>query len=72
MINLHFHLFSQSLTKYSQLLITNNALREDIGSLLQTQAAFRKQYNNIKHLISLGKKTATEIVHSATTSYQTG
>lgn len=61
-----------SLKKYNQLLIANNALREDISSLLQTQAAFRKQYNNIKHLISMGKKTVAEIVHSATTSYQTG
>lgn len=61
-----------SLSKYNQLLIANNALRDDINSILQTQAAFRKQYSHIKHLISMGKKTISEVVHSATTSYQTG
>ncbi|GIY62481.1 coiled-coil domain-containing protein 63 [Caerostris darwini] len=61
-----------SLHKYNQLLVSNKAVRDDINSLLLTQSSFRRKYSNIKHLLALGKKTLSEVVHSATVSYQTG
>ncbi|GFU13771.1 coiled-coil domain-containing protein 63, partial [Nephila pilipes] len=61
-----------SLHKYNQLLVSNKALRDDITSLLLTQSSFRRKYSSIKRLLALGKKTLSEVVHSATVSYQTG
>ncbi|XP_035225700.1 uveal autoantigen with coiled-coil domains and ankyrin repeats-like isoform X2 [Stegodyphus dumicola] len=63
---------NSSLNKYNQLLIANNALREEISSLLLTQSSFRRKYAHIKHLLAVGKKTWSEVIHSATVSYQTG
>ncbi|XP_054715054.1 cytadherence high molecular weight protein 2-like [Uloborus diversus] len=63
---------NSSLNKYSQLMIANSSLRDDISSLLLTQISFRKKISNIKHLLSLGKKSLSEVIHSATVSYQTG
>ncbi|KAG8189035.1 hypothetical protein JTE90_025474 [Oedothorax gibbosus] len=60
------------LHKYNQLLISNNALREDINSTLLTLNAFRNKYHNIKRLLAIDKKTLAEVVRSATVSYQTG
>ncbi|XP_055945060.1 uncharacterized protein LOC129975844 isoform X1 [Argiope bruennichi] len=61
-----------SLHRYNQLLVSNKALRDDITSLLLTQSSFRRKYSNIKRLLAMGKKTLSEVVHSATVSYQTG
>ncbi|GBN38900.1 Coiled-coil domain-containing protein 63 [Araneus ventricosus] len=61
-----------SLHKYNQLLVSNKGQRDDISSLLLTQSSFRRKYSNIKRLLAMGKKTLSEVVHSATVSYQTG